>query len=122
MAQVTKGDALCCSFCRKSQDFVGKLISSPSNYPRAYICDECIAVCYAILEDDRHDTSSSTSQVETSEGDHPLLHHSLASRFFTSVEQWMMKESLGADAAEELAQMRSLATLMLQRPEGQRTT
>jgi len=31
---------------------VGKLVSSPSDYPRAYICPECIAVCYAILEDD----------------------------------------------------------------------
>jgi ATP-dependent Clp protease ATP-binding subunit ClpX len=31
------------------------LISSPSDYPRAYICDECIAVCNSILEDDRHD-------------------------------------------------------------------
>ncbi len=34
---------------------VGKLISSPSDYPRAYICDECIAVCNSILEDDRQD-------------------------------------------------------------------
>jgi ATP-dependent Clp protease ATP-binding subunit ClpX len=32
---------------------VGKLISSPSDYPRAYICDECIAVCNSIIEDDR---------------------------------------------------------------------
>jgi ATP-dependent Clp protease ATP-binding subunit ClpX len=46
-------DALRCSFCHKSQDVVGKLISSPSDYPRAYICDECIAVCNSILEDDR---------------------------------------------------------------------
>src|SRR3954447_26652014 len=48
-------DALRCSFCHKSQDVVGKLISSPSDYPRAYICDECIAVCNSILEDDRQD-------------------------------------------------------------------
>ena len=46
-------DALRCSFCHKSQDVVGKLISSPSDYPRAYICDECIAVCNSILEDDK---------------------------------------------------------------------
>ena len=32
---------------------VGKLISSPSEYTRAYICDECIAVCNSILDDDR---------------------------------------------------------------------
>jgi ATP-dependent Clp protease ATP-binding subunit ClpX len=42
-----------CSFCHKSQDVVGKLISSPSDYPRAYICDECIAVCNSIMEDDK---------------------------------------------------------------------
>jgi ATP-dependent Clp protease ATP-binding subunit ClpX len=48
-------DSLRCSFCHKSQDVVGKLISSPSDYPRAYICDECIAVCNSILEDDRNE-------------------------------------------------------------------
>jgi len=46
-------DTLRCSFCHKSQDVVGKLISSPSEYTRAYICDECIAVCNSILDDDR---------------------------------------------------------------------
>jgi ATP-dependent Clp protease ATP-binding subunit ClpX len=50
-------DTLRCSFCHKSQDVVGKLISSPSDYPRAYICDECIAVCNSILEDDRSERS-----------------------------------------------------------------
>ncbi|MBW4027542.1 ATP-dependent Clp protease ATP-binding subunit ClpX [Acidipila rosea] len=49
-------DALRCSFCHKSQDAVAKLISSPSDYPRAYICDECVAVCNSILEDDRGET------------------------------------------------------------------
>src|ERR1700728_4015774 len=49
-------EALRCSFCHKSQDAVAKLISSPSDYPRAYICDECVAVCNSILEDDRGET------------------------------------------------------------------
>jgi ATP-dependent Clp protease ATP-binding subunit ClpX len=48
-------ETLRCSFCHKSQDVVGKLISSPSDYPRAYICDECISVCNSILEDDRNE-------------------------------------------------------------------
>ncbi len=48
-----------CSFCHKNQDVVGKLISSPSDYPRAYICDECIAVCSSILKDDKSDQPSS---------------------------------------------------------------
>ena len=53
-------ETLRCSFCHKSQDVVGKLISSPSDYPRAYICDECIAVCNSILEDDRTEPASAT--------------------------------------------------------------
>ncbi len=53
MKRAGSDDALRCSFCHKSQDVVGKLISSPSEYPRAYICDECIAVCNSILEDDK---------------------------------------------------------------------
>jgi ATP-dependent Clp protease ATP-binding subunit ClpX len=51
-------EALRCSFCHKSQDAVAKLISSPSDYPRAYICDECVAVCNSILEDDRTEAST----------------------------------------------------------------
>ena len=53
-------EILRCSFCHKSQDAVAKLISSPSDYPRAYICDECVAVCNSILEDDRTTTPPST--------------------------------------------------------------
>jgi ATP-dependent Clp protease ATP-binding subunit ClpX len=54
-------EILRCSFCHKSQDAVAKLISSPSDYPRAYICDECVAVCNSILEDDRTATPASTA-------------------------------------------------------------
>ncbi|MBV8893001.1 MAG: ATP-dependent Clp protease ATP-binding subunit ClpX, partial [Acidobacteria bacterium] len=54
-------EILRCSFCHKSQDAVAKLISSPSDYPRAYICDECVAVCNSILEDDRTATPPAQS-------------------------------------------------------------
>src|SRR5712672_527952 len=54
-------EVLKCSFCHKSQDAVAKLISSPSDYPRAYICDECVAVCNSILEDDRAATPPATT-------------------------------------------------------------
>jgi ATP-dependent Clp protease ATP-binding subunit ClpX len=54
-------EVLRCSFCHKSQDAVAKLISSPSDYPRAYICDECVAVCNSILEDDRGETATAAS-------------------------------------------------------------
>ena len=54
-------EGLRCSFCHKSQDAVAKLISSPSDYPRAYICDECVAVCNSILEDDRSETHAAAA-------------------------------------------------------------
>ena len=54
-------ETLRCSFCHKTQDAVGKLISSPSDYPRAYICDECVAVCNSILEEDRTPVPLSTA-------------------------------------------------------------
>ena len=54
-------ESLRCSFCHKSQDAVAKLISSPSDYPRAYICDECVAVCNSILEDDRTETQATAT-------------------------------------------------------------
>src|SRR3982075_4464145 len=50
-----------CSFCQKSQHALPKLISPPSDSPRAYICDECVAVCNSILEDDRAATPVATT-------------------------------------------------------------
>src|SRR5664279_895382 len=54
-------EVLRCSFCHKSQDAVAKLISSPTDYPRAYICDECVAVCNSILEDDRSEAQTTAT-------------------------------------------------------------
>ena len=48
-----------CSFCHKTQEVVGKLISTPGDYPKAYICDECVAVCHSIIEDDQHGQAGS---------------------------------------------------------------
>lgn len=62
MKRTGTDDTLRCSFCHKSQDVVGKLISSPSDYPRAYICDECIGVCNSILEDDKADQPTAGPQ------------------------------------------------------------
>jgi hypothetical protein len=45
-------EAVRCSFCHKSRNAVAKLISSPSDHPRAYICDECVWVCATILKED----------------------------------------------------------------------
>ena len=47
-----------CSFCHKTQEQVEKLISSPSEYPRAYICDECVRVCDQILEEEKREQAT----------------------------------------------------------------
>lgn len=38
-----------CDFCQKSQDEVGKIIQ---NYDKYAICDECLALCFEILEEE----------------------------------------------------------------------
>ena len=43
-------ETLRCSFCNKSQDEIGSLISTPEESPvRAYICNECVAVRRSIF-------------------------------------------------------------------------
>jgi ATP-dependent Clp protease ATP-binding subunit ClpX len=37
---------------------VEKLISSPSEYPRSYICNECVGVCQQILEDEKREQTT----------------------------------------------------------------
>jgi ATP-dependent Clp protease ATP-binding subunit ClpX len=52
MRRTGSEEVLRCSFCQKSQDAVRKLISSPDERFRAYICDECVVACNTILEKD----------------------------------------------------------------------
>jgi hypothetical protein len=100
-----------CSFCRKSQDEVLKLIASPQGDLRTYICDECVAVCASIIEDDRQpELSNESAPVEEP---HPLLNHPLASELMESLEAWIRHESLGRPAAEELANLRSVASRLI---------
>jgi ATP-dependent protease Clp ATPase subunit len=46
MPKLGSGDVLKCSFCGKTQKQVVKLIAGPG----VYICDECIALCNEIIE------------------------------------------------------------------------
>ena len=39
-----------------------KLISSPSEYPRSYICNECVGICQQILDDEKREQSSPTNR------------------------------------------------------------
>jgi hypothetical protein len=104
-------ETLRCSFCHKSQDVVSKLISSPSDFPRAYICGECVDVCQAILEDD--EAPPGIREIKPPPADHPLLRHPFASRFFTAVELWIRHESKGEESSKELSEVRHVAALML---------
>lgn len=103
--------SLRCSFCHKAQDVVSKLISAPGDYPRAYICDECILVCAAILEDDRPQPEAVESDPQGERN--PLLDHPLASAFLNAVEHWIGEEMVGAGGAKEFAEMRNLAIAMM---------
>jgi hypothetical protein len=112
MRRSNEGDtSLRCSFCHKSQKDVGNLISSPSDYPRAYICYECILVCAAILEDNRPPAEAIDRDPRGERN--PLLDHPLASAFLTAVERWIGEESVGAGGAKEFAEMRSMAIAMI---------
>ena len=42
-----------CSFCRKNNDQILKLVAGP----RVYICDECVAIASRMMENDSHDDS-----------------------------------------------------------------
>lgn len=100
-------ETLQCSFCHKSQDTVQKLISGPNeNWPRAYICDECIMVCASILEQERSDAGA--VDVESGES-HSLIRHPLAPQLLAAIEHWIRVESLGADATGDFAKVRALA-------------
>ena len=106
----TAEEVLRCSFCRKSQDVVGRLLSNPSDYTRAYICDECVTVRTSIVEDDMREREASTPIVkETSR----FLHHPLAAEFLLAAENWAVRDRTGWHVSEELDHMRALASRML---------
>jgi ATP-dependent Clp protease ATP-binding subunit ClpX len=50
-----------CSFCGKTQNQVGRLISGPNG---AFICDHCVDVCAEIIEEEMETESSTSSAAE----------------------------------------------------------
>ena len=47
VAEGGKGSILHCSFCRKSQNIVRKLVAGP----QVFICDECVELCMVIVRE-----------------------------------------------------------------------
>ncbi len=95
-----------CSFCHKSGEMVGKLISSPSDYPRAYICGQCVVICGSILEDDKPAGDPRRADL--------LLHDPRLPELLSAVERWIKREQAGRDAAQELNLIREIASSMMQ--------
>jgi hypothetical protein len=87
-------DTLHCSFCHKRANAVGRLISSPNDSDRAYICDECIRACASILK----------------ETEDPIHGNPLLEEFLNVTEQWLVRGV--QDTIEQLSQMRRIASLM----------
>ena len=50
-----------CSFCGKTQDQVGRLISGPNG---AFICDECVDICAEIIEEENFNDKGDASPKE----------------------------------------------------------
>jgi ClpX C4-type zinc finger len=42
-------ETVCCSFCRKDQDAVAKLVAGPG----VYICNECVHLCDLIIAEEQ---------------------------------------------------------------------
>ena len=56
-------ELLHCSFCRKSQDDVRRLIAGPT----VFICDECVQVCVDIIKADASGVAASGDTPEAAE-------------------------------------------------------
>ena len=52
MADKVKEGKVRCSFCHKTEDQVRKLIAGPDG---AYICDDCVAICSEIIQEEFED-------------------------------------------------------------------
>lgn len=51
MANKNNNQNIRCSFCGKPQEMVKRIVAGPN----AYICDECIAICNNIIEDEHYE-------------------------------------------------------------------
>ena len=93
-----------CSFCHKNEDAV-RLTASPVDYaPRAYICNECIAVCSRVL-----DTKPAK----------PIL-GGLPGEFLSLVDEWSVREACGGDSSELLKEMKEVIDCLISRQPGER--
>jgi hypothetical protein len=91
-------------------------MSSPSDYPRVYICDECIAVCDAVLEDDRGEQPSG----DEAPPQRPFQDHPLIPKLLFAVEEWARCPSESPGAIAKLARVSAIATRVVRETEGRK--
>jgi hypothetical protein len=86
-ADTTTGRA--CSFCHKPEGVV-QLIAAPADYqPRAFICDECVAVCSSALV--------------------PRMSGPVTNRLIALMRWWLEMESEREHRSEALNELRDVA-------------
>ena len=99
---------------RRSAQFAGpKLISGPE-FPRAYICSECVKVCVSILEDDRPPNASAVAT--EAPASNPLLAHPLTFAGACGSRALDSRGIKGADAAKEFAEFQTAAVSWMYLP------
>lgn len=66
-----------------------------------------------VIADERTPVDARSEDDHVTVEPHPLLSHPLASRLLSNIERWITRESLGADAAEDIAEVRTVARRMI---------
>ena len=61
MASKSNNQNVRCSFCGKAQEMVRRIVAGPS----AYICDECIAICNNIIEDENYEDELGYEEIKS---------------------------------------------------------
>ena len=61
MAKNDTPKSIRCSFCGKAQEMVRRIVAGPN----AYICDECIAICNNIIEDEHYEDEMGYEEIKS---------------------------------------------------------
>lgn len=68
MSRTASPEALCCSFCTKSQFDVSKLVAGPG----VYICNECVDLCNQIIAEELKRKAASGSSDASRPAESPM--------------------------------------------------
>lgn len=71
-----------CSFCKRNQGEVNRLIAGPDN---VYICDECVTLCQEILEEEAEKTSPPEFRLERIPSPREIYRH---------LNEWVVDQDL----------------------------